>query len=285
MRLDVGLIGVGQMECARAHALDYARERRQGRTADGAPAALADHPDVRRMLSIMAGLTEGGRALALETARLIDLAAHGDETAARLAGVLTPVCKAGLSDAAVEVASLGIQVFGGHGYVRETGAEQFLRDARVLPLYEGANGVQAIDLVVRKLQKDGGESFRDLFAAMRADLDRLRGVQAVSAIHEAAESALGALETAADALLAAEAGGKGALAAAWPFMELTAHACLSWMWLRMAAADAPADDPVLARKRALAEFWAGYYGADAAALLARVRAALAAPDLYDGVMA
>lgn len=286
MRLDVGLIAVGLMAGATRHAREYARERRQGRGPDGAPAAIIEHPDVRRMLSIMAAQTEAGRALALEVARLIDLAEHaGDEAAGRLAALLTPVCKAALSERAAEVAGLGVLVFGGHGYVTETGAEQFLRDARVLALYEGANGVQAIDLAVRKLQKDGGAAFRDLTAAVRAALDRARDISAAKGIHDATHAALAELEDAAQALLAAEQGGRAALAAAWPFMELAAHACLSWMWLRMAAAPAPADDPVLTRKRALAEFWARYYGAEAVALGARVRAALAAPDLYDGAAA
>src|SRR5690606_11364846 len=127
-------------------------------------------------------------------------------------------------------------------------------------LYEGANGVQAIDLAVRKVQKDGGVALADLIAAMRADLARLG--EETAAIRGALETALAELERAAKALLAAEPGGSAALAAAWPFMELTAHACFVWMWARMVGADAPGD-AVLARKRALAAFVAAYYGGEA----------------------
>jgi alkylation response protein AidB-like acyl-CoA dehydrogenase len=287
MRLDVGLIAVGLMAGATRHAADYARERRQGRGPGGESVAIIEHPDVRRMLSIMTAQTEGGRALALETARLMDLADHGSgeaaARAARIAAFLTPVCKAGLSERATEVTSIGVQVFGGHGYVKETGAEQFMRDARVLALYEGANGVQAIDLAVRKLQRDGGAAFADLSASVCEDLTRLEGAAEVAAIYDATRGALAELTEAAKALLAAEPGGEAALAAAWPFLELATHTCLVWMMLRMAGADAPVGDPVLARKRALAEFYAAYYGGQAAALASRLRAIMAAPNLYETV--
>ncbi len=280
MRLDVGLSAVGLAASAVAHARAYAAERMQGRGPDGkGPVAIENHPDVQRMLSLMAALTESGRALAMEAARLIDLAEEGDGTAAALAALLTPVCKAALSDQAFAVASLGVQVMGGHGYVVESGAERFLRDSRVLALYEGANGVQAIDLAVRKVQKDGGAALGALTAAMRADLERLDRRKDLAAVHSAAASAVAELEGACHALIAAETGGAGALAAAYPFLELTAHACQTWMWLRMAGADAP-DDAVLARKRALADFWAGYFGHAAEGHYARVRAAAANPEMY-----
>ncbi len=279
MRLDVGLSAAGLAASAASHARAYAQERRQGK-AEGVsgPAPIAAHPDVRRMLSIMAALTEGGRALAMETARQIVMAEEGDAEAARLAALLTPVCKAGLSEMAFTVASMGVQVFGGHGYIRESGAERFLREARVLSLYEGANGVQAADLAMRKLRKDGGAGFAALDARIAADLARLAGRGEAAAIHVALETARTELAGAAQAVLAAPEDAQ-ALAAAWPFLELTAHTCLCWMWLLMAGADAPADS-VLARKQALARFFAAYYGGEAVMLGKRVNALLAAPDVF-----
>ena len=172
-RLGVGHQGLGIAERATQQAVAYARERIQGRNADtGAAVAIIHHPDVRRMLLTMKAKTEAMRALAYFAAVTVDLAAcHGDAEVraihdARL-GLLTPIVKAWCTDTAVEVASIGIQVHGGAGYIEETGAAQYLRDARIAPIYEGTNGIQALDLVRRKLPRDDGLAARAMIEEMR----------------------------------------------------------------------------------------------------------------------
>ena len=163
-RLAVGVQGVALAERATQRALAYARERRQGRRIGqdgGDMAPIIEHANVRRKLMTMKALTQAARCICLATAREIDLShlaasEAGREAATGRAALLTPLAKAFSTDVAVEVASLGIQVHGGMGFVEETGAAQYYRDARILPIYEGTNGIQAIDLVTRKLPIDGG---------------------------------------------------------------------------------------------------------------------------------
>jgi acyl-CoA dehydrogenase len=155
-RLHVGMQGVAIAERATQHAIAYARERRQGSAAGEQTAPIIEHPDVRRMLLDMKARTAAARAVCFETARALDLARHGRDDVERranadLAALLTPVAKAFSTDMGTAVASLGIQVHGGMGYIEETGAAQHLRDARICQIYEGTNGIQAIDLVTRKL--------------------------------------------------------------------------------------------------------------------------------------
>jgi alkylation response protein AidB-like acyl-CoA dehydrogenase len=161
-RLAVGLQGVGIAERATQQALAYARERKQGRAAgDSGPGSspIIAHPDVRRMLMTMRALTRAARSVCYATGGAIDRS-HGDGEAAKAedarAALLTPVAKAFSTDVGIEVASLGVQVHGGMGYIEETGAAQHLRDARIAPIYEGTNGIQALDLVMRKLPLGGG---------------------------------------------------------------------------------------------------------------------------------
>jgi hypothetical protein len=176
-RLAVGLQGVGVAERATQEALAYARERRQGRTAEmnaSQSAPIIAHPDVRRMLLTMRALTRAARAICYATALAIDRSERGNDEAARSqanrqASLLTPVAKAFSTDVGNEVASLGIQVHGGMGYIEETGAAQLFRDARIAAIYEGTNGIQAVDLVTRKLPLDGG-------AVVASHIDELRGV-------------------------------------------------------------------------------------------------------------
>jgi alkylation response protein AidB-like acyl-CoA dehydrogenase len=176
-RLAVGLQGVGVAECATQQALAYARERRQGRM-HGMDAAqstpIVAHPDVRRMLLTMRALTQAARAICYVTALAIDRSerVHNDmarRAAHAQASLLTPVAKAFSTDIGNEVASLGIQVHGGMGYIEETGAAQLFRDARIAAIYEGTNGIQAIDLVTRKLPLGDG-------AVVNAHIDELRGI-------------------------------------------------------------------------------------------------------------
>ena len=163
-RLAVGLQGVGIADRATQQAIAYARERRQG-SVPGMPAKesapIIAHPDVKRMLMTMRALTQAARSICYATAMVLDRAERGTDKAAQKAAharasLLTPLAKAFSSDIGVEVASLGVQVHGGMGFVEETGVAQFYRDARIAPIYEGTNGIQAIDLVTRKLPLDGG---------------------------------------------------------------------------------------------------------------------------------
>jgi acyl-CoA dehydrogenase len=176
-RLGIGLQGVGIAERATQQALAYARERRQGREAGTKPGEMSpiiDHPDVRRMLLTMRTLTQAARAICYATAIALDRAERGKDDAARKAGdhrasLLTPVAKAFSTDIANEVTSLGVQVHGGMGFIEETGAAQHFRDARIAAIYEGTNGIQAIDLVTRKLALANGE-------AVTLHIDELRDV-------------------------------------------------------------------------------------------------------------
>ena len=180
-RLNVGIQGVAVAERAYQAALGYARDRRQGRAVAASEASpIVEHPDVQRMLLTMKALTAASRAICYLTAASLDrarLATDRDEArrAAERASLLTPVAKAFSTDIGNEVASLGVQVHGGMGFVEETGAAQHMRDARIAAIYEGTNGIQAIDLVTRKLPLSGGATVRAEIAGMRAVL---RGVVA-----------------------------------------------------------------------------------------------------------
>lgn len=152
-RLSVGLQGVAIAERAYQHALSYANERVQGKSlVNGERVAIAEHPDVKRMLLTMRSMTMAGRALTYSAAMALDAKDH------TRVGLLTPIVKSWCTDMAVEVASIGVQVHGGMGFIEETGAAQYYRDARILPIYEGTNGIQAMDLVLRKLASDNGQS-------------------------------------------------------------------------------------------------------------------------------
>jgi alkylation response protein AidB-like acyl-CoA dehydrogenase len=181
-RMGVGLQGVAISERAYQQARDYARTRVQSRDmadAKGEPVAIIRHPDVRRMLMTMRSQTEAARALTYYAVAALDIAKkHPDpEEAAKgqsLADLLTPVVKAWSTDLGVENASIGIQIHGGMGFIEETGVSQHLRDARITPIYEGTNGIQANDLVFRKVIRDGGAAARTLFAEIRETIDALK---------------------------------------------------------------------------------------------------------------
>jgi alkylation response protein AidB-like acyl-CoA dehydrogenase len=172
-RINVGGQGVQIAERARQLAHAYARERMQSPRADGSSLGnavpIVEHPDVRRMLLRMNALTQGARALYYYAAGQIDRAHWGDNQAAARVDLLTPLVKSYCTDVGCEVASLGIQVHGGMGFIEETGAAQHYRDARILPIYEGTNGIQAADLVGRKLAGDRGIALRALLAEIRAE--------------------------------------------------------------------------------------------------------------------
>lgn len=181
-RVGVAVQGLAIAEVAQQNAADYARERIQGRALSGAkfPDAAADpiivHPDVRRMLMTNRAFTEGARAMTLWTALQIDIAAseQNDERrneAQEMLALMTPVLKSYLTDQGVETASRSMQCLGGHGYISEWGMEQFLRDARIAPIYEGTNGIQAMDLIGRKLPRKNGEVIRNYFAMVQSFID------------------------------------------------------------------------------------------------------------------
>src|SRR5947199_8528887 len=190
-RLAVGLQGVGIAERATQQALAYASERKQGRAGANAPSPIIAHPDVKRMLLTMRALTAAARAICYATGAAIDRANRGKDETARKAGdqrasLLTPVAKAFSTDIGTEVASLGVQVHGGMGFIEETGAAQHYRDARIAQIYEGTNGIQAIDLVTRKLPMMGGAVVRGYLHELR------RTVTAVKATNDPAFGATGA---------------------------------------------------------------------------------------------
>lgn len=210
-RLGVGIQGVGVSERAFQHALAYANERKQG-AVDDTPAdqmvEIGAHPDIRRMLFNMKAKTAASRAICYVTANAIDLAERaGDPTvqskAHAIAGLLTPVAKSYSTDLGVEVASEGIQVHGGMGYIEETGAAQHFRDARIAPIYEGTNGIQAIDLVHRKLPMEGGEVVRSHIASLKEIVEEVRGSNepAFGQTADRLEDAIGALEETSEWLL------------------------------------------------------------------------------------
>jgi len=162
-RLSVGLQGVAVSERALQHATAYAAERVQGNGL-----TIDQHADVQRMLFTMDALTQAGRAMTLQAANYLDMARSGDLVAEGFVNLLTPVVKSWCTDSAMEVTSLGVQVHGGMGFVEETGAAQYMRDARILPIYEGTNGIQAMDLVFRKIMRDDGAVMKQWIEAHEA---------------------------------------------------------------------------------------------------------------------
>jgi len=180
-RLAVGVQGVAVAERATQRAIAYARERRQGRSATGGDgmAPIIEHADIRRSLMTMKALTQAARAICLVTARETDVARRAQNPAEQAAAahrvaLLTPVAKAFSTDIGCEVASIGVQVHGGMGFIEETGAAQIYRDARILPIYEGTNGIQAIDLVTRKLPLEGGRIVEAYIGELSATAEEVR---------------------------------------------------------------------------------------------------------------
>jgi alkylation response protein AidB-like acyl-CoA dehydrogenase len=274
-RLAVALQGVGIAERATQQALAYARDRKQGRASgakDGS-SPIIDHPDVKRMLLTMRALTGAARAIAYATAVALDRADHSSDAQARAAAnerasLLTPIAKAFATDIGSEVASLGVQVHGGMGYIEETGAAQHFRDARIAPIYEGTNGIQAIDLVTRKLPLSNGNAVRTYIGELRRTAD------AVTATNDPAFGATGArltetidsLERATQWLLKAPQSDT-ALAGATPYLRLFAHAAGGALLAEQALAAARMSGESSAPARiALARFFAENIAVTAAGL-------------------
>jgi acyl-CoA dehydrogenase len=275
-RLAVGLQGVGVAERATQQAFAYARERRQGRTAGSKSADMSPiiaHPDVRRMLVTMRALTQAARAICYTTAMAIDRAERSaDKTAKQAAyeraSLLTPLAKAFSTDIGNEVASLGVQVHGGMGYIEEIGAAQLFRDARIAAIYEGTNGIQAIDLVTRKLPLAGG-------AAVAAHLKELRDtVQSLSTSNDPGfgwtavrlEDAVESLSRATDWLTdRTQKEPDAALAGATPYLRLFGYATGGCLLAKEALAAIRLGDDA-ATRLAIARFFAENFAVQAGAL-------------------
>ncbi len=244
-RIGVGLQGYAVAEHAYQNAAAYARDRLQGRavTGDANPKGPADplivHPDIRRNLMDQKSFLEGARALAFWGANLIDRAHLAqDKDADGLISLLTPVIKGFLTDKGFDSAVQAQQVFGGHGYIEEQGMSQFVRDARITMIYEGANGVQALDLVGRKLAAEGGQPIMAFFEMVKAEIKAHEGDEDLKASFlDPLKAASKDLQAA--AMFFAQQGMKdpnAALAGSYDFMHLFGHVALGLMWTRMAAA-------------------------------------------------
>jgi len=287
-RLAVGVQGLSQAEVAYQNGVSYALERRQGRALTGPaePEEKADplfvHPDVRRMLMDAKAFTEGMRALALWGGLLVGLAEKAGTPEERqqaddLVGLLTPVIKGYGTDKGFEVATAMQQLWGGHGYIVENGMEQFVRDARIAMIYEGANGVQAMDLVGRKLAKDAGRAIQAFFAMVDAECGTAKEDSRTEDLATRVEKANGELKAATMWFMQnAMAKPDNAGAGAYHYMHLMGIVALGLMWLRMAAAAAgkldagEGDTAFYEAKLTTARYFGERFTPDAGALRRRI---------------
>ena len=287
-RMWVGMQGLGQAEVAFQNAVHYARDRRQGRALTGPrdedekADTLFVHPDVRRMLMEAKSLTEGLRALMLWGALQVDLAQHAAteeerQAADDLVQLLTPVLKGYGTDKGFDVAVMCQQVFGGHGYIWENGAEQYVRDARIAQIYEGTNGIQAMDLVGRKLPMNGGRALQAFLKIVADEVAQAKGDPKLAGVAEALEKASGQLGAATmwlmqNAMQNPENAGAGAV----HYMHILGIVATGLMWLRMAKAAATllesgeGDTRYLEAKLITARFFAERVMPDAGALRRKI---------------
>jgi 3-(methylthio)propanoyl-CoA dehydrogenase len=243
-RLSVGLEGIGVAERALQKAAQFARERVQSRdiaSSDPKPVTIIHHPDVRRMLLTMRALTEAGRALAYFAAGRLDMSKrHPDAEFRReaqgIVDLLVPVVKGWGTEVGSEAASLGVQVHGGMGYIEETGAAQFMRDSKIAEIYEGTNGIQANDLIGRKLERDRGETAKSFIAGMRSlDGELAQADGALGPLRSALREGLGALEHATDWILARQ-DPRDPAAGAMSYLRLWGTVSGGWLMARAALA-------------------------------------------------
>jgi alkylation response protein AidB-like acyl-CoA dehydrogenase len=270
-RINVGNQGVQIGERATQQAIAYAMERVQSARAgspDKSPVAIIEHPDVRRMILRMKALTEGARALLYYCAGQVDRGTLGDDRAGMRAEILVPLLKAWGTDIGVEVTGIGVQIHGGMGFVEETGAAQHWRDSRIAPIYEGTNGIQAADLVTRKLGLEGGEAMLELFADITRDASTEPGLAAL------AQDCAGIARWMRD-----EASLDDRLAGSVPFCTMTAVAVAGWQLMKQAEAVAAGAAPALAESKPItARFFLDRIVPEAAGLKASATAG--AEDLY-----
>lgn len=288
-RLGVGVMGVALAEVATQNGAAYARERLTGRALTGpkAPDKVADpiivHPDVRRMLLHGRAFTEGARAMAVWVSTLFAIARSSRpdaEEAGLLADLVTPVVKAFFTDVSFEAVNAAMQCFGGHGYIREHGAEQFVRDARINQVYEGANGIQALDLVARKLGRKGGKAPFALFAKIKKTAGEMQGARApLPALGKPLAEGLTRLEGA--TLWLAENGLKNpdnAGAASVDYLRLFGLVIVGWFWGQIAMragenlASGAGDKAFHERKLVLARYWMERMMPETVTLEARIKA-------------
>jgi hypothetical protein len=283
-RLAVGVEGVAIAERAYQGALAYALERRQGRSAwtGEASARIFDHPDVRRMLAVSKAKIDAARAICLSTAVAADMARHAEDGPERARWKLredlfVPIAKAWSTEVGVEVASAGVQIHGGMGFIEETGAAQHYRDARIAPIYEGTNGIQAIDLVGRKIAAGDGAAIRDLAADVRATLGVLEAAGRLAQPAARLADSLAAVEGSTRLMLERKAAGAqgDVLAGADSYLTLLAETVGGWMLAKAALAaerlaEGGADDAWLQGKTALFTFYAEHVLARAPSRLAAV---------------
>ena len=272
-RLQVGVQGVAIAERSFQQALAFAQERKQGRAAWGGE-TIYGHPDVRRTLTLMRAKIEAARAICLTTGVLADVARLAETQAERDVAkarqeLLTPIAKAWSTDIGVEVASLGVQVHGGMGFIEETGAAQHYRDARIAPIYEGTNGIQAMDLVGRKLAMQDGGVMDALCAEMQQTVQILAGTSGLEIVGTRLDAGVAALERATDWMLSHK--GPDALSGATAYLKLAGDVIGGWMLAKQALEVAGSDDDWSKSKAVLARVFAGQVLAQA-------------PGLADGVM-
>jgi alkylation response protein AidB-like acyl-CoA dehydrogenase len=289
-RLGVGVQGLGQAEVSYQNAVQYAQDRRQGRAIVGRtdPEAKADpiivHPDVRRMLMDAKAFNEGMRALILWGALQVDLSHKSPDEADRQAAddmisLLTPVIKGYGTDKGYDVATNMQQVYGGHGYIAEWGMEQFVRDARIAQIYEGTNGIQAMDLVGRKLGKDGGRAVRAFFELVDEDIAAGKADEQLKAIAERLEKAVGEQKAATMWFMQNAMANPNQMAAgAHHYMTIMGIVTVGLMWLRMAKVAAAKlaagaeDKAFYEAKLVTARYFAERYMPDAGALRRKLEA-------------
>ncbi|WP_288050704.1 acyl-CoA dehydrogenase C-terminal domain-containing protein [Acidiphilium sp.] len=250
-RLSVGIQGLGIAEVAYQNAVAYARERIQGRSLTGtkAPEKQADpilvHPDVRRMLLTSRAYIEGCRALAGWVARELEILEKSDDGDAKqaaddFASLMTPVVKAMFTDLGFEIASLAVQTYGGHGYIRDHGIEQYVRDARIAMLYEGTNGIQALDLVGRKLPQDGGRLLTRFLDPVLEFIDAHQDNDALAEFLPALSQALEHVQEATGLIMEGAMTNRDEVgAASVDYLRLFGLASLAFVWARMVAVAAP----------------------------------------------
>lgn len=272
-RLEAGVQGLATATAAYAKSANYARERLAGRAADpadrtsGRADPIVVHPDVRRMLLKQASFLEGGRAMALWVALLLDITHRATEAervkeANGLASLLTPVVKAFFTDRSFESANLAIQIFGGHGYIRDSGVEQHVRDARIFQLYEGANGIQALDLVMRKIPAEGGLALAALIARIEDFLAEHVDVEEIRIQISALRLGVEALKEAATYLERPDASLQDKASASHDILNIMGVVLLGYMWAWMGAVSAEklavgeGDPGFYRRKLTLGNYWA-----------------------------
>lgn len=251
-RLAVGLQGLGLSEVAYQNALAYAKERLQGRAltgvknSEGPADPILVHPDVRKGLLRIKAFNEGMRSLAYWVGVRIDLEHRHPDAAVRqeaedMVALMTPVIKAFLTDKGFDNTNIALQTLGGHGYIREYGVEQYVRDARIAQIYEGTNAVQALDLVGRKLPMEGGRLVRRFFEIVKADVDAAASNDALAEHAKALAASLYQLQKA--TMLLAERGFANpdeAGASATEYLHLMGYVAVGWQWLRMATVSSDA---------------------------------------------